>query len=58
MSLHAGSLGRHSILYVSVLPHQNTILLVDTLNWEVIYKDLVNKVKPDTSTHADDALLH
>ena len=43
---------------MSVLPHQNTILLVDTLNWEVIYKDLVNKVKPDTSTHADDALLH
>ena len=29
--------------------HQNTILLVDTLNWEVTYRDLVNKVACDTS---------
>ena len=29
--------------------HQNTILLVDALNWEVTYKDLVNKVGCDSS---------
>ena len=32
-----------------VLTHQNTILLVDALNWEVTYKDLVNKVVCDPS---------
>ena len=29
--------------------HQSTILLVDTLNWEVLYKDLVIKVVCDPS---------
>ena len=29
--------------------HQNIILLVDALNWEVTYKDLVNKVVRDPS---------
>ena len=29
--------------------HQNTILLVDTVNWKVTYKDLVNKVVCDPS---------
>ena len=29
--------------------HENTILLVDVLNWEVTYKDLVNKVVCDPS---------
>ena len=29
--------------------HQNAILLVDALNWEVTYKDLVNKVVSDPS---------
>ena len=28
---------------------QNTILLVDALNWEVTYKDIVNKVVCDPS---------
>ena len=37
----ADSSGSHSIC-VCTTP-QNTILLVDALNWEVIYKDLVNK---------------
>ena len=34
--------------YVSAT-HQNTILLEDTLNWEVTYKDLVSKVVCDQS---------
>ena len=29
--------------------HQNTILLVDALNWEIKYKNLVNKVACDPS---------
>ena len=29
--------------------HQNTILLVDALNWEATYKDLVNTVVCDPS---------
>ena len=41
----AGSSGTHP--YVST--HQNTILLVDALNWEVTHKDLVNKVVCDPS---------
>ena len=43
----AGSSGTHSV-YVCTA-YQNTILLVDALNWEVIYKDLVNKVVCDPS---------
>ena len=31
--------------------HQNTISLVDTLNWEVTYRDLVNKIVCDPSNH-------
>ena len=37
-----GSSGRHSVCVCTT--HQNTILLVDALNWEVKHKDLVNKV--------------
>ena len=32
-----------------VFTHQNTILLVDAQNWEVTYKDLVNKLVFDPS---------
>ena len=38
----AGSSGTHSVCVC--INHQNTILLVDALNWEVTYKDFVNKV--------------
>ena len=41
----AGSSGTHSV-YVCIT-HQNTISLVDALNWEVTYKDLVNNVVCD-----------
>ena len=43
----AGSSGTHSVCVCTT--HQNTILLVDTLNWEVTYKDLVSKVVCDPS---------
>ena len=36
--------------------HQNTILLVDALNWEVTYKDLVNKVVCDSSNR--ECMMH
>ena len=35
----AGSSGTHLVCVCTT--HQNTILLVDALNWEVTYKDLV-----------------
>ena len=38
----AGSSGTHSVCVFTT--HQNTILLVDAVNWEVTYKDLVNSV--------------
>ena len=38
----------HMFVCVSTT-HQNTILLVDALKWEVTYKDLVNKVVCDPS---------
>ena len=43
----AGSSGTHSVCLCTT--HQNTILLVDALNREVTYKDLVNKVVCDPS---------
>ena len=45
----AGSSGTH-LVYVCTT-HQNTILLVDALNWEVTYKNLINKVVCDPSNH-------
>ena len=57
----AGSSGTHSICVCTT--HENTILLVDALNWEVTYKDLVNKalrkfleeelseIDPDSQSH-------
>ena len=43
----AGSSGTHSVCVCTT--HQNTILLVEALNWEVTYKDLANKVVCDPS---------
>ena len=43
----AGSSGTHSVCVCTT--HQNTILFVDGLNWEVTYKDIVNKVVCDPS---------
>ena len=45
----AGSSGTHLVCVCTT--HQNTILLVDTLNLEVKYKDLVNKVVCDPPNH-------
>ena len=50
----AGSSGTH--LVCVCYTHQNTILLVDALNWEVTYKDLVNKVVCDPSNH--ECMMH
>ena len=50
----AGSPGTHLVCVCTT--HQNTILLVDTLNWEVTYKDLVNKVVCDPSNH--ECIMH
>ena len=43
----AGSSETHSVCVCTT--HQNTILLVDTLNWEVTCKDLVYKAVCDPS---------
>ena len=43
----AGSSGTHLVCVCT--SHQNTILLVDALNWEVTYKAFVNKVVCDPS---------
>ena len=50
----AGSSGTHSVCVCTT--HQNTILLVDTLNQEVTYKDLVNKVVCDPSNR--ECMMH
>ena len=50
----AGSSGTHSV-YVSTT-HQKTILLIDALNWEVAYKDLLNKVVRDPSNR--ECMMH
>ena len=50
----AGSSGTHSVCVCTI--HQNTILLVDALNWEVTYKDLVNKVVCDASNR--ECMMH
>ena len=47
----AGSSGTHSACACTT--HQNVILFVDALNWEVIYKDLVNKVVCDLSNQVN-----
>ena len=50
----AGSSRTHSVCVCAT--HQNTILLVDTLNWEVTCKDLVNKVVCDPSNR--ECMMH
>ena len=50
----ASSSGTHSVYFFTT--HQNTFLLVDPLNWEVTYKDLVNKVVCDTSNR--ECMMH
>ena len=50
----AGSLGTHSVCVCNT--HQNTILLVDALNWEVTYKGLVNKAVRDPSNR--ECMMH
>ena len=41
----AGSSGTHSVCICST--HQNAVLLVDTIDWEYIYKDLIKKIVCD-----------
>ena len=41
----AGSSGTHSVCVCST--HQNAVLLVDTIDWDYIYKDLMKKVVCD-----------
>ena len=50
----AGSSGTHSVCVFTT--HQNTILLVDAVNWEVTYKDLVNSVSSIKSWMYDASL--
>ena len=38
----AGSSGTHSVCVCSI--HQNAILLVDAINWDITYKDLILKI--------------
>ena len=45
--LLAGSTGTHSVCVCSM--HQNAVLLVDAIDWDVNYKDLINKVVCDSS---------
>ena len=42
----AGPSGTHSVCVCSI--HQNAILLVDAVNWECTYKDLIEKVVCDS----------
>ena len=43
----AGSSGTHSICVCST--HQNTILLVDAINWDITYRDLISKIVCDST---------
>ena len=38
----AGSSGTHSACVCSI--HQNAVLLVDTVNWDITYKDLISEI--------------
>ena len=42
----AGSLGTHSVCVCSI--HQKAILLVDAINWDITYKDLISKIVCDS----------
>ena len=39
--VNAGKSGTHLVCACAI--HQNTVLLVDSLNWDVTYKDLISK---------------
>ena len=43
----AGSSGTHSVYVCSI--HQNAILLVDAINWDIRYKDLISKIVCDSN---------
>ena len=43
----AGSSGTHSVCVCSI--HQNAILLVDAINWDITYKDLISKIVCDST---------
>ncbi|XP_066934504.1 uncharacterized protein [Clytia hemisphaerica] len=43
----AGKSGTHSVCVCSI--HQNAVLLVDAIQWDITYKDLVNKVVCDST---------
>ena len=43
----AGSSGTHSVCVCS--SHQNAILLVDAIDWDVTYKDLIDKLVCDST---------
>lgn len=43
----AGSTGTHSVCVCS--SHQNAVLLVDAIDWDITYKDLINKLVCDST---------
>ena len=43
----AGKSGTHSVCVCTI--HQNAVLLVDALDWDITYKDLMSKIVCDTS---------
>ena len=43
----ADSTGTHSVCVCSI--DQNAVLLADAIDWDVTYKDLINKVVCDSS---------
>ena len=43
----AGSSGTHSVCVCSI--HQNAILLVDAIYWDITYKDLISKIVCDST---------
>ena len=43
----AGSLGTHSVCVCSI--HQIAILLVDAINWDITYKNLISKIVWDST---------
>ena len=46
----AGSSGTHSVCVYSI--HQNAILLVDAINWDIKYKELISKIVCDYTRKA------
>ena len=42
-----GKSGKHSVCVCTI--YQNAILLVDALNWDVTYKDRINKIVCDST---------